>query len=525
MDDVKTQFSDDNIDIKKILFKVLSFWYFFLASVIISIGIAYYINRSTVPIYQLSGSVMMKSSGNNTLNLDPFGKGGLSIANSKPLEGEIAVIKSYQLISKVLNELDFEVSYFSHGRLKSVEIYRDGPFEVILNGMGQLYDHPVHLEILNEKEYLIKINSKFQFEHKYRFGDNIVNPFLNIRVVLRDSSSFRKSLVGINYSFVIRNHDQLVNEYINRVQVTGRDKSGLILDLTTNGQNIYKEKVFLTKLIEKYIESNLNEKNLMAFNTLLFIDQQLGYISDSLQESEREMVDFRKANRMLDISKESEKNYEILEQNEERKASLMVEQKYYEYLRDFFNKQGDFKNMISPSLMGISEPIVSAGISKLQELYSERVQLVSTVKGNNPRLEQINSNIEATMAVVKANLDNIIERNRVMLEEYNTRILRYENMLQNIPLAERKFIKIQRNYTLHDNIYNYLLQKRAEAGILKASNTPDIMMLDEPRESKANCTYQIKKLHLCIGHWSFGPIGIYLSERPAKRQNIRFVRN
>jgi tyrosine-protein kinase Etk/Wzc len=47
-----------------------------------------------------------------------------------------------------------------------------------------------------------------------------------------------------------------------------------------------------------------------------------------------------------------------------------------------------------------------------------------------------------------------------------------------LPSTERQLINIQRDFNINDKIYAFLLQKRAEAGITKASNAPDNQRLD-----------------------------------------------
>ena len=50
-----------------------------------------------------------------------------------------------------------------------------------------------------------------------------------------------------------------------------------------------------------------------------------------------------------------------------------------------------------------------------------------------------------------------------------------------MPQSERNLTDIERRFTFNDNIYNYLLQKRAEAGIAVASNVADKTIVDPAR--------------------------------------------
>ena len=56
-----------------------------------------------------------------------------------------------------------------------------------------------------------------------------------------------------------------------------------------------------------------------------------------------------------------------------------------------------------------------------------------------------------------------------------------KGIIGNLPQSERILLNIQRKFNLNENIYNYLLEKRAEASITKASNISDHKVIDMPR--------------------------------------------
>jgi hypothetical protein len=65
----------------------------------------------------------------------------------------------------------------------------------------------------------------------------------------------------------------------------------------------------------------------------------------------------------------------------------------------------------------------------------------------------------------------------------NRRIRQTEQRVGQLPQTERELIGIQRRFNLNDATYNYLLEKRAEAGIAMASNIADNQVVDAARSS------------------------------------------
>ena len=55
------------------------------------------------------------------------------------------------------------------------------------------------------------------------------------------------------------------------------------------------------------------------------------------------------------------------------------------------------------------------------------------------------------------------------------------NDIRKLPEKELEMVSIERNYRIDDNYYTFFLQKRAEAEIQRASNTPDNEILDRAR--------------------------------------------
>ena len=53
--------------------------------------------------------------------------------------------------------------------------------------------------------------------------------------------------------------------------------------------------------------------------------------------------------------------------------------------------------------------------------------------------------------------------------------------MQELPYKEQQLLNIQRKFKINDDYYTFLVQKRADAQIQKASNSPDNIILDKAR--------------------------------------------
>ena len=76
------------------------------------------------------------------------------------------------------------------------------------------------------------------------------------------------------------------------------------------------------------------------------------------------------------------------------------------------------------------------------------------------------------------NLQNIRNKLKVALKEQNDQISDYEGTFKKMPAIEKELVGIQRQFDVNQNIYVFLLQKKAETQIAKATVISDNKVLD-----------------------------------------------
>jgi tyrosine-protein kinase Etk/Wzc len=254
----------------------------------------------------------------------------------------------------------------------------------------------------------------------------------------------------------------------------------------------------LNKLADVYLQSSLDEKNSIVENTINFIDRQLNGIIDSLKIAEDNLLNFRLTNNVIDISQEGGVIFQKLERLQNEKALLNIKFNYYTYIYDYVQSKSDLKDLIAPSSIGIEDPLLNSLIMTLNEYMSEKNVLSYSAKDNTPSLNLINVKIQNAKETLLENLSNIIKTTEITLKDYDKRISLSDSEIKKLPVTEQQLIKIQRKFELSDNIYTYLLEKRAEAGIAQASNIPDNKVLDMARSQNAVQVAPKKSLNYMI---------------------------
>src|SRR5690554_3461831 len=498
---------DDSIDLKRILFKFLQNWYWFVLTVVIAVSLGFLYNRFATPVYEINSSLLVEEekgtsslgSGMNGLSQNVFqGLGGMN--SMQNIYNQLVVLNSTPLVSRTLDELDFEVSYYQVNRMSAIEKYKEVPFQVIWDkDHPQVINADFNLEIQPDGKLRVYVEAEEVSTYNYN-DEEIIKEFVDIsydtnteagQEVRTDDFAFTIILnqlfnpEGINkYKFRFRSKRQLVKYYRNQLQVALSNKETSIINLTLRDYNVKKGADFLNKLTEVYQLDNLEQKNENANRTIQFITVQLESISDSLNLSETRMESFQSEHQVLDISLQSQQLLEQMRELDKERVTLETQNKYYHYLRDYIHSGtgNELETVIAPSAMGIQDPLLNSLILQLNELITEKSGQTSIRQSSqHPTIVRLNAQTESVKRSLRENVENIISQSDMALDNLNKRIRGFEAQIRRLPATERNFVNIERKYKLNNETYTFLLQKLSEAQIAKASNIPDTQMIEEAK--------------------------------------------
>ena len=85
---------------------------------------------------------------------------------------------------------------------------------------------------------------------------------------------------------------------------------------------------------------------------------------------------------------------------------------------------------------------------------------------------------EEAREALKENVRNGIAGLKLSITESDRKISGVQVEINKLPSTERKLINIQRKFDLNNTVYTYLLEKRSESGIARASNVSDNRIID-----------------------------------------------
>lgn len=472
---------DKSFDFKEFLIKILRYWYWFVILVVIGVGTAFVYNKFTPPVYQVTSKLLVKDDNSGNVSL-----GGIfdsyPMKSNIVLANHIGILTSYNLNLEVIERLGWYVSWYQKMPLGDYSMYGREPFHISFSpDDSNLKYVPVYITQVSDSTYTAKVDAvvniggedfEINFESKGKYGEKFENNYFSFTV------NPAGTVGEDSYYFVFNDLNKLALNYVRKLEVSAVDEDANLLNINISGDNPQKEIDFINTLSKVYMQYTLKEQNQISENTINFIDNQLNAVVDTLKTTSDQFTSYRSNKGVYDLSQKAEIIMQKLNELDSRQSMAEMQLTYYENLKKYMEDGEKMQNITFPSVVGITDSGLNNLVAKLSELYSRRDALSYSLQAKNPSLVVVDRELEYTRKSLQENLNNLVFNTQRELDALNREIYQVKSQLSDVPKTEQDLVNIKRMVDLNNELYNFLLQRRAEAQITKAANLPEIEVLD-----------------------------------------------
>ena len=502
VDEFETSESSTTFDIKKFLFRALSYWKFFLVLLAIGFFVVYQQNIREEFSYQLGTKISIEDDSNPLFTSNAsltFNWGGVTAK----LQTILVTLKSRSHHEKVVDRLEFYKSYLKQGRFRKQDIYKAAPFRFNHDyNFPQLIDIPIKITFLDAttfdlevefentvalaQNYIDKSVSRVDvpvgiYKKQFSLGAEISLPFLKGVVKLPEN---RQPIIGESFFIQFAVFDGIVSSYQGRTNVNNLAGSP-ILDISLIDKNTEKIVDYLNTMVVVLSEDQLDRKNQYVTNAISFIDEQILRVKGELSDNAGALNDYRKENKIYSLDDESKLLNKKITKFDNNKESITRQLNYYGNLKSYLQTSSAFTEIPAPSIAGISDSNILNNVSKINDLSVQKSKLQYSVRSDASIFNDLNRQIEGLKNVLLENISSVTNGLKRELEGINKSLGLAELQFSKLPEDQQQLITIERQYTLNEKTYNVFLAKRGEAEIIKASNVSDILVIDKAKNTGA----------------------------------------
>ena len=449
-------------------------WYLFALALAFAVAGAYLYLQFTPRVYNLTATLLVDGPGPAVPGSD---------APPAGLEDEKNLLSSFRRIRTAVEGLHFQVSYFHTYWFLPREEYGDLPFRVVLDStQGQAVGVPVYVKLIDEQLYRLKVHGENVPVFDLRTDRQVaVIPLIAVDKVLRVGRPYRDPHLGFRIEFlkkpgqfdaegrffVINSLADQAGQYQRRLRVHPLGEGSRTLRLSIRGTLPDKEAAFLNGLLRVHLREGQERQHRQHRDVIAWIDRQLGLDGGDAAEAPEPVPA-----EALPQPRPGEGLRDALLAERERARNRV---QLYEGLLQSLGRENEMIALpVSPP-----DTALQQRLGRYNDLLREREQLQLD---NAPagRISKVNAQIQKTRVGLVEYAGSLANRARQRTLLLDRSIAKATPSPPATPLPEvRRQLKLDDK--MYRSIHDYLLTRRAEAGMALATGRTGSMIVDEAR--------------------------------------------
>lgn len=459
----------------------LRYWPWFVLSVGVIMGAVVLYLLSTPPVYTRTASILVKS-GSNRRNSEMRMYEELGVANlTSDINDEMVAIHSPAAVYDMVKRLRLDVDYSRPGFFRDQTLYASTlPVEVVFETIKDNETASFTLKLKGDDKVTIdkmvfcgnEIAGSYTMEmdkrYKSPFGIISIRPALGYKKGMKDEIEVTRS------SFLAA-----AGRFGSRISASLQSQAYNIIDIRCLDVNTARADNVLSTMINIYNENWVKNRNQISVSTNEFIKERLAVIEEELGHVDKDISDYKSARAMPSVSAVASEAMGQRSATEAQTQQLNNQLYMVKYVRNYISDESNATQLL-PASSGIGNSATEAQIAAYNSKLLQRNNLVSNSSEQNPLVQDMDIALQNMRSAILNSLDN--EQATLNIQLRNVQAVHGQaiSKLTANPQQANDLLSIERQQTVKESLYLFLLQKREENELSQAFTAYNTRIIANP---------------------------------------------
>ena len=481
----KPKQADDFIRIQDLFYLCVNKWYWFVISLVITIGIAIIYLLTTPPVYTRSASLLIKEdSKGNSLGAAAGLMGDFDLFQTNTnVNNEIQSLQSPAVMLDVVKRLHLDINYHTDGGFYKKVLYgQDCPYTVNFNDLKDNESVAFTINSSQDGQILLtdflREGEDVEGELTVALNETVDTPIGKLVVKTANDTAIYNAPIYVSR----RGYQDATDDYASNLSVTLSDEKSTVINLSFKDVCIQRAEDVLNTVIAVYNENWIKDKNQIAVSTSAFISDRLGVIEQELGNVDENISSYKSEHLLPDVqaaasmymAQSSETNAQIL--------ALNTQLSMARYIRNYLTNATS-KNQLLPANSGIESPGIEQQIANYNTAQLRRNDLVANSSEKNPLVVDMDQSLENMRRAIITSIDNHITTLNTQLRSLRQSEQQTTARIAANPTQGKYLLSVERQQKVKEALYLFLLQKREENELSQAFTAYNTRVITPPSGS------------------------------------------
>lgn len=459
-------------------------WFWFLISVVICLGAGAFYCKISPKIYSSSALIYIDENASRSVKSDVTSMTNFRMMRqTSVVDNEAAILRSMNLMEKVVRNLNLNVTYLKPARFRKVEVYAPQmPAQVVVDSLMRGFTMDLNLTqdgVSGLIKYTLPGDDKREVKFSSEYDKPIYGDMGIIRVVKNENyEDDYATAIEKNNKFIVNVSSvrACARALSSALTVAPSSKTTSLISVGIKSAVPQKSADIVNELIYVYNEDAKEGERAVARATMQFVDERLAIVGGDLESVDSDVANYRKNARSINTQSESSLYVQTASRLEQEAVEIETQISILgDVLASIKSINGTIE--LAPNL-GISDTSLNAMISEYNDVVLKYKMMGGDSNLSNPSVASTRERALSIQGLLPTSIKNLQSSLEVRLRSVNKQIAENEEKVSSLPALEKGAQSILRNQQIKAKIYDYLLNKREETSLKLATTAPVSRVID-----------------------------------------------